>query len=174
MIATCTVTGGVCRFTTDSFSYFAIGNPISSSSSSPSGGGDGSSSSSSGPGGLGGGVSTYPVLQPVDRVYTLTSSGVVFTYSTLTHLDSLREFARQEITAHPDTTKNIVDPIVTTIENSQLSRTDKNIMYLRASFAITREIVSLPRGSIERTSLIAARQAILSKRKSLIQSLFSR
>jgi hypothetical protein len=68
VITTCTVTAGVCKFTTNSFSYFAIGNPVSSTSSSSSGGG---SSSSSGPGGLGGGSGVYPVLQPVDRVYTL-------------------------------------------------------------------------------------------------------
>jgi hypothetical protein len=44
MIATCTVTGGLCRFTTDSFSYFAIGNPVSSTPSP-------SSSTTGGPGG---------------------------------------------------------------------------------------------------------------------------
>jgi radical SAM superfamily enzyme len=71
-------------------------------------------------------------------------------------------------------TKNVVEPIVAILEGSTLSRTDKNMIYLRVTLSMTREIVALPRGSVERTNLITARQAILSKRKSFIQSIFSR
>lgn len=170
MIATCTVTGGVCRFTTDSFSYFAIGNPVSNSSSSASGGGG----SSSGPGGLGGGSGVYPVIQPQDRVYTLASSGSILAYSTLEKVDSIRVFVRQQTVPNADIDKNLLNPIITLIENSKLSRTDKNMMYLRVALAMTRELRNTARDSIERSTLIDARQAILKQRKSLIQSLFAR
>jgi hypothetical protein len=124
-----------------------------------------------GPGGWGGSTSSYAV-PPVHGVSYQTKTSL--TYESLQKVDSIRTLVRQHISAHSDMTKNVVEPIVAILEGSTLSRTDKNMIYLRVTLSMTREIVALPRGSVERTNLITARQAILSKRKSFIQSIFSR